>query len=332
MVRLPGEPGGDQTTRLGAATSPGGAGPRPGPPPEGAPAGPTVVCPTCGASNPADRTLCQRCAAGLSLAGPPVDDRPPWWRRRVGWLLLAVVLGAAVTTLWWSRLDRGGVADGAPPPAQPSAPASAAAAEPAPAEVLLEPGDRGEDVTRWQELLQDAGIDLQADGQFGPRTEAATRRFQATLGEEPSGQVTTRTMAAAERASSFDVLDVHFVRDGALDPVRRRVDRTELARGVLRALLAGPLQAERDDGLSSAIPADTALQHLEVDGGVAVVELTGFAAAPDDGLDHRVDQVVSTLTQFASIEAVRFVLPPQDAQVFADANVVVDEPVGGRDG
>jgi peptidoglycan hydrolase-like protein with peptidoglycan-binding domain len=245
-------------------------------------------------------------------------------------LLLAVVLGAIVTTLvWlWSSAE---VTDAAQPADGASAAANAAS-EVAGAEILLERGDTGDEVARWQELLRSAGIDLQADGKYGPQTEAATRRFQKTLGEEPTGQVTTHTMDAAERLSSFDVLDVHFVRDGDLEAVRRRVDRTALARGVLRALLAAPLQAERDDGLSTAIPPATAVHSLEVDGGVASIELSGFAEEPDEAMRVRVDQVVRTLTQFDAVDAVLFVLPPEDARAFAEAGVTLGEPVRGGDG
>ncbi len=269
------------------------------------------------------------------LTGEELLERDRSWWRPWRWLrvLLLVVLVAGGSLIAWSAVSdlgtRDDVAGGDPgaggSPQTPSPEATSPPDEPTPPAAVLGPGSSGAEVLQWQQLLADAGLDIQADGVYGRATTRATRRFQRTIGEEPTGRPTTRTLEAAQRASSLRLVTVYFVRDGQLDGVRRRVEETQLARGALEALVAGPLGAERDTGLSSAIPTGTAVGTVRVDRGVATVSLTGFAEDPGpQQLRQRVDQVVRTLTRFPSIEAVRFRLPADDSTVFAEAGVAVD--------
>ncbi|QKV20310.1 N-acetylmuramidase domain-containing protein [Oricola thermophila] len=62
-------------------------------------------------------------------------------------------------------------------------------------------GDRGEAVRKLQRMLTAAGYPLAQDGQYGPETERAVRRFQADHGLDPSGSAGTRTMDELRRAS-----------------------------------------------------------------------------------------------------------------------------------
>ncbi|CAN5780090.1 hypothetical protein BH23ACT10_BH23ACT10_37990 [soil metagenome] len=328
MVRRPGEVATDQETQA--------VGPLPPATQSDAPSEvrPPVWCPACGAANPAGRTLCERCGMGLDVGDETVRNGPPWWRGRIvrGLALAIIVVGGVVAGLLiFSNRDAGestaGGDGGAAAADGVSEAPSQSASEPA---VLLEPGATGEDVQQWQQLLVAAGLDVGVDSQFGPTTERETATFQRTVGEEPTGKVTTRTLAAAEGAASLKRVRIFLVRDGALDRVRRRVDEAQLARGALEMLIAAPLQVERDDGLSSAIPRGTAVRSVRVEGRIAEVALTGFAADPqEDSLQRRVEQVVATATQFDSINEVRLLLPPEDAAVFSDAGVVLTSSDGG---
>lgn len=258
-----------------------------------------------------------------------------WRRRLVRLLALAAMVAGGLVAGWFVFGGLGGSPPGddgdqtasggaATPSAPPSAPA---ASEPA---VLLEPGDTGDEVAQWQRLLAATGLDVAVDSQFGPNTERLTAEFQRQIGEEPTGRVTTRTLAAAERESSLRTVRIFLVRDDALERVRRRVDRTQLARGALEMLIAAPLQAEREEGLSSAVPPTTRVVGVRVDGGTADVTLTGFATDPEpDSLRQRVEQVVATLTRFDSIDQVRLLLPEADAAIFSDAGVVLTGAPGG---
>lgn len=321
MVRRPGEVATDQETQA--------VGPLPSATQPDAPSDvqPPVWCPACGAANPAGRTLCERCGMGLGTADEAVRNGPPWWRGRIvrGLVLAMILLGGVVVglTVLGNRNADQSAADGGDPVAADgtSETPSESTSEPA---VLLEPGATGDDVQQWQQLLVAAGLDVGVDSQFGPTTERETATFQRTIGEEPTGKVTTRTLTAAEGAASLKRVRIFLVRDGALDRVRRRVDETQLARGALEMLIAAPLQSERDDGLSSAIPRGTAVRAVRVEGRIAEVTLTGFAADPQqESLQRRVEQVVATATQFDSITEVRLLLPPEDAAVFSDAGVVL---------
>jgi peptidoglycan hydrolase-like protein with peptidoglycan-binding domain len=332
MVRRPGEIDPDDETRLVT--------PRPPRPPSDAdtqePAGPVVTCRSCGATNPEGRTLCERCGMGLMTADDVAERdglRLPAGAGRILVLSLLVVIGAVVG--WLLLRDRGvsdttpsGVAAGTAT-SEPAATSAASAA----ATIELGPGDNGPPVRAWQQALRDAGFEVVPDGIYGPGTEEATRRFQASTGEEPTGRVTSRTLAAGRHASSLRPVGVFLLRDGELQRARRLVDETQLARGALEALVAAPLASERDEGLATAIPRDVTVDAVAVEEGTATVRMRGFAADTGAGnLQARVDQVVRTLTRFDSIDDVRFVLPADDMTVFADAGVSLDRPRGTGDG
>lgn len=60
---------------------------------------------------------------------------------------------------------------------------------------MLRHGDRGTEVRGWQRWLISRGHSLQADGIYGPRTEAATRAVQRAAGLPASGVVDDTTWA-----------------------------------------------------------------------------------------------------------------------------------------
>jgi len=93
---------------------------------------------------------------------------------------------------------------------------------------------------------------------------------------------------------------VYFLLDGKVWPVRREVEQTEaVATAALAELLSGPTaQEESDLGLTTAIPAGTAVESVSVESGVARVELSG--ELPDEPLA----QVVYTVSQFPTVESV----------------------------
>lgn len=68
----------------------------------------------------------------------------------------------------------------------------------------LRQGMTGPDVQRWQKFLIAGGfLSGDADGDFGPQTEAATSRFQTAHGLPPDGVVGSDTLAAA---TGFDAV------------------------------------------------------------------------------------------------------------------------------
>lgn len=61
---------------------------------------------------------------------------------------------------------------------------------------LRQPHMQGEDVRAVQKAMRNAGAPLEADGVYGPATEAAVRAFQARKGLTPDGVVGNATRAA----------------------------------------------------------------------------------------------------------------------------------------
>lgn len=61
---------------------------------------------------------------------------------------------------------------------------------------LLQSGSKGPEVSAWQNKLIAQGYDLQADGDFGPATVAATKDFQVKHGLDADGKVGDQTRAA----------------------------------------------------------------------------------------------------------------------------------------
>ena len=65
-------------------------------------------------------------------------------------------------------------------------------------EIQLQPAFMsGPDVSDWQSLLKDRGLLQTVDGQFGPKSDAATRAYQTNCGLPSDGVVTSEVIARA---------------------------------------------------------------------------------------------------------------------------------------
>jgi hypothetical protein len=110
----------------------------------------------------------------------------------------------------------------------------------------------------------------------------------------PTDTGTTTTPAETTR------LAVYFLRDGKVWPALREVPETDTpATSALEELFLGPTTVERRDlGFSTAIPGGIALDRLEIEDGVATLEVD------DELTDESLAQTVYTLTQFPTVDAV----------------------------
>lgn len=63
---------------------------------------------------------------------------------------------------------------------------------------VLKIGSESADVSNWQRFLISQGFDIEADGDFGEKTAAATRQFQASQGLRADGIVGENTFKAAQ--------------------------------------------------------------------------------------------------------------------------------------
>ena len=73
---------------------------------------------------------------------------------------------------------------------------------PAPTSTTYRLGDRGDGVAALQRLLIAAGADIEADGSYGPATEAAVRAFQKSAGLLIDGIAGPQTQAALKAATT----------------------------------------------------------------------------------------------------------------------------------
>jgi len=126
--------------------------------------------------------------------------------------------------------------------------------------------------------------------------------------------------------------DVHHT--GALVSVRRPGARRGAPlrarlETALRALLAGPSPAERRQGMTSEIPAGTALRSVRVDGATLTVDLSSDFASGGGSTSMlaRLSQVVYTATQFPQIPQVRLLLDGQRVQALGGEGVLIEDPL-----
>jgi hypothetical protein len=129
-------------------------------------------------------------------------------------------------------------------------------------------------------------------------------------------------------------LQVWFTRGDGLVAVRRTHSPTRLvATTAMNALLDGPTAEERANGLASAVPAGTKLLGIAIRNGVATVDLTSEyqSGGGSRSMQTRLGQVVYTLTEFPTVQKVRFRLDGSPVDVFSSEGIVLDHPVGRAD-
>jgi spore germination protein GerM len=157
---------------------------------------------------------------------------------------------------------------------------------------------------------------------------------QAVSLGKPGDTATTTAPEQTGSVPSLLSLEVWFARDGGLVSVRRTHEPTQaVATAATDALLAGPTDAERSAGLTSAIPDGTKLLGIAIDNGVATVDLTSDyqSGGGSTSMHTRLGQVVYTLTQFPTVQKVRFRLDGSPVDVFSSEGIVLDHPVGRAD-
>jgi hypothetical protein len=142
--------------------------------------------------------------------------------------------------------------------------------------------------------------------------------------------------ASEERAGTIDGVVYYLMDDNGTEvqpgpylvPVARKLDASLPATTAMQALLAGPTRSERNHGISSAIPRGTKLLGISISGGVATVNLSGKF---DNGggsysMQARLAQVVWTLTQFSTVDSVKFKINGTPTTVFGGEGVTVKNP------
>lgn len=155
-----------------------------------------------------------------------------------------------------------------------------------------------------------------------------------SLGKPDATAPTTTAPEQTGTQPSKLSLEVWFSRDNGLVAVRRQHAPTQLvATASMKALLDGPTAEERAAGLTSAVPTGTRLLGIGIRDGLATVDLTSEYQSGGGALSMqtRLGQVVYTLTQFPTVQKVRFRLDGSPVNVFSSEGIVLDHPVGRSD-
>lgn len=118
--------------------------------------------------------------------------------------------------------------------------------------------------------------------------------------------------------------------------VERELESTpQIAHATVEALIDGPTEDDDAliDGLSSAVPAETLLLGITIDDGVATVDLSREFESGGGSLSMfaRLAQVVYSVTQFPTVDAVEFSLEGDPVTVFSGEGIVLDGPVARDD-
>jgi spore germination protein GerM len=155
---------------------------------------------------------------------------------------------------------------------------------------------------------------------------------------EPGGQTTETAPPATETEPPASetapppetiTLSVYFMRGEKVGVAHRQVVKQEtVGTAAIEELLGGPAPEEEAAGLHSEIPEGTVLNSLNIENGIATVDLSSEF---DDGggsltMFARLAQVVYTLTQFPTVEGVRFELDGEPVDVFSGEGIVLEEP------
>ena len=155
-----------------------------------------------------------------------------------------------------------------------------------------------------------------------------------SLGKPSQGTTTATTGEQTGSVPTKLSLQVWFTRDDGLVSVERAHDPTPLvATTAINSLLDGPTPSERVMGFASAVPTGTKLLGIAIHNGVATVDLTSEFqdGAGSRSMQMRLGQVVYTLTQFPTVQKVRFRLDGTPVNVFSSEGIVLDHPVGRPD-
>jgi spore germination protein GerM len=122
---------------------------------------------------------------------------------------------------------------------------------------------------------------------------------------------------------------LYFVRGEDIGVVSRQIPATKaVATAAVQQLLLGPTALEQGYGFTSEIPVGTDLRGVTIKNGTATVDLSRDFEAGGGTLSVslRLAQLVYTLTQFPTVDAVEFYLNGARVDVFSSEGLILDGP------
>lgn len=145
----------------------------------------------------------------------------------------------------------------------------------------------------------------------------------------PGASHTPTTRPSSPSGSGSVTYDVWFTKGEHLFVTRRTEPFTvAVGRAALQSLLSGPSSAERAAGVGTAVPSGTKLLDLNIEDGIATVDLSGTFDDGGGSLSEgmRLAQVVYTITQFPTVQGVNFRLDGKPVTAFSGEGIVLDHP------
>jgi germination protein M len=174
-----------------------------------------------------------------------------------------------------------------------------------------------------------------------PRTStppmSASPTPSITPSGSPNGNGSTPTPSPPDTPPSEQsfTYELWFVDEEGFLAVASRTEPFEPGVGsiALTRLLEGPSGDEADAGLGTAIPDGVELNGLSIGGGVATVDLSSDFEAGGGSLAETLQlaQVVYTVTQFDTVDSVRFELDGEPVEFFGGHGIDVRDPQTRQD-
>lgn len=155
----------------------------------------------------------------------------------------------------------------------------------------------------------------------------------------PTGSPDASPSASPSASPETMVIRAYYVLDGdqgveGLVPTLRVVPKTAaVARAALEALLDPEATLDRYRRLSSAIPSGTKLLGIAIKDGIATVDLSREfeSGGGSSSSFYRLGQVVYTLTQFSTVNAVRFEVEGRTVTTFGSEGIILEGPQARTD-
>jgi hypothetical protein len=155
----------------------------------------------------------------------------------------------------------------------------------------------------------------------------------STTVSEPATTVATSSPTSSDPADVIQI-SVYFLRAEKVGLVRRAVPHTSTtSKSALEQLLSGPTPAEAQLGLTTSVPVGTVLDKVSIAAGIATVELSASYTSEGGGrsMRTRLAQVVYTLTQFPTVQGVRFEQDGRPVASFGSEGIVFDHALTRAD-
>jgi germination protein M len=176
----------------------------------------------------------------------------------------------------------------------------------------------------WGEAgeVGDGGVISTAEG---PESKAPPEASTTTVPSETTTTVHQDTMTVR----------VYFSSGERMCAASRVIPKTrEVGAASMKALLEGPTAAEQQTGMVSNIPEGTTFLGLEIEDGVATVDLSKEyeSGGGHASMSMRLAEVVFTLTQFPTVQGVNFKLDGEPVDVISQGEgIIVDHPMSRAD-